>query len=64
MGVSVAKVMCVCVCGLRARGEGTDIQDPLEVVNASERRSRGCVQSDDYRQELHAGILVAVWELV
>ena len=54
----------MCVCGLRARGEGTDIKDPLEVVNVRERRSRGCVQSDDYRQELHAGILVAVWELV
>ena len=66
MGVSIAKVMalcvCVCVCGLGERG--ADINNPLEVVNTRERWSRGCAQSGEHRQGLHAGISVVVWELV
>jgi hypothetical protein len=31
--------------------------------NEREWKPRGCAQSNDHRQEMQAGILVAVWEL-
>ena len=40
-------VLCVCVCGVGARGEGADTQDPLEAVQGRERASmRMCAASD------------------
>jgi len=47
--------------GARARAP---TQDPLEVVEGRERASeRGCVQSDEHRQEMQADSLVFVWDL-
>ena len=63
MGVSIAEAMACSACGVGAKGEGADTQDPLEAVEGTERRACGCVQSDEPRQKMQAGSLVAVWEL-
>ena len=36
---------------------------PLEVGEERERRACGCAQSNDYWQDMHAGMLGVVWEL-
>jgi hypothetical protein len=46
----------VCVCGVGARGEGADTQDPLEAVQGRER-------ADVRSQAGTPGSLVCVWEL-
>ena len=57
------KLRRVVLLDVEGRGDGAT-HYPLEVGERKERRACGCAQSDERCQELHTGILAAVWELV
>ena len=56
------KLRRVVLLDVEGRGDGAT-HYPLEVGEGRERRACGSAQSNDYWQEMHAGMLWVVWEL-
>jgi hypothetical protein len=56
------KLRRVVLLDAEGRGDGAT-HYPLEVGERKERRACGCALSNDYWQEMHAGMLGVVWEL-
>ena len=56
------KLRRVVLLDVEGRGDGAT-HYPLAVGERKERRAWGCAQSNDYWQEMHAGMLGVVWEL-